>query len=81
MSITRYTVPIPADTIILETLDDVDIFVAAHPDTCAYEEHGGYYMKNDTGVIFAITSDELSEEFDRRMADLRAKIESGELSE
>ncbi|KAH8705223.1 hypothetical protein BGW36DRAFT_367118 [Talaromyces proteolyticus] len=81
MSTTRYTIPVPEGIPIIATLEEVDKIVRDNPTVCLYDEDNGYYLKDDAGTAVAVASDELCEEFDKRMEDLNQKIASGELSD
>jgi hypothetical protein len=67
MSTTRYSVPIPKSTKILDTRTQLNDMVAQHPLGTMDDRNGGYYLLDHDGTVLAIASDSLCEELDASM--------------
>ncbi|KAE8148374.1 hypothetical protein BDV25DRAFT_19194 [Aspergillus avenaceus] len=70
-SSTRYTVPVPPDTIILESRQQLNALASIYPTGTLDDRNGGYYLLDHDGSVLAVTSDHLCEELDASMASAR----------
>jgi hypothetical protein len=67
MSTTRYTVPIPGSTQILETREQLNDMAMQYPLGTLDDRNGGYYLLDHDATVLAIASDSLCEELDASM--------------
>ncbi|CAI7581765.1 unnamed protein product [Penicillium viridicatum] len=67
MSTTRYTVPIPGSTQILETREQLNDLAMQYPLGTVDDRNGGYYLLDHDATVLAIASDSLCEELDASM--------------
>ncbi|KAJ5347782.1 uncharacterized protein N7506_001035 [Penicillium brevicompactum] len=70
--LTRYKTPPPSDVIIVYDRPSLNDLTKVYPETCLYDENGGYYMKTMDGQVIAITADDLCEELDKTIAEADA---------
>lgn len=69
MSVTKYTEPIPAGAIIMETWEQVKRLTTANPQSGLMGDIGeAHYLQDDEGVILGVASDELCLEIDARIS-------------
>jgi hypothetical protein len=71
MATTRYTVPIPHGTLILETRKQLNDMADQYPMGTLDDRNGGYYLLDHDGAVLAVTSDSLCEELDASMEEAR----------
>lgn len=71
MATTRYTVPIPDGTLILETRKQLNDMADQYPMGTLDDRNGGYYLIDHDGAVLAVTSDSLCEELDASMEEAR----------
>ncbi|EIT79061.1 hypothetical protein BDV35DRAFT_74752 [Aspergillus flavus] len=74
-TLTRYTIPIPAETLILETRQQLNDMAAAYSMGTLDDRNGGYYLLDHDGEILAVAADGLCEELDNSMASARRVYE------
>ncbi|KAB8214517.1 hypothetical protein BDV33DRAFT_196035 [Aspergillus novoparasiticus] len=72
---TRYTIPIPAGILILETRQQLNDMAAAYSMGTLDDRNGGYYLLDQDGEILAVAADGLCEELDISMASARRVYE------
>lgn len=72
--LTRYKAPPPSDVIIVYDRPSLNDLAKTYPETCLYNENGGYYMKTMDGQVIAITADGLCEELDKTIAEAEASL-------
>lgn len=70
--LTRYKAPPPSDVIIVYDRPSLNDLTKVYPETCLYDENGGYYLKTMDGHVIAITADDLCEELDKTIAEADA---------
>ncbi|KAE8165930.1 hypothetical protein BDV40DRAFT_297047 [Aspergillus tamarii] len=80
-SLTRYTVPVPAGTLILETRQQLNDMAAAYSTGTLDDRNGGYYLLDHDGEILAVAADGLCEELDISMTSARRVYEQRSRSE
>ncbi|OGM40672.1 hypothetical protein ABOM_010575 [Aspergillus bombycis] len=66
-TVTRYTVPIPAGTLILETRQQLHDMAAAYSMGTLDDRNGGYYLLDHDGEVLAVAADGLCAELDGSM--------------
>jgi hypothetical protein len=77
MSVTKYTEPIPAGAIIMETWEQVKSLTTANPQSGLMGDIGeAHYLQDDEGVILGVASDELCLEIDARISSAMRAIEA-----
>ncbi|OQD85958.1 hypothetical protein PENSOL_c094G05289 [Penicillium solitum] len=67
MSTTRYTVPVPESTPILETRQQLNEMAMQFPLGTVDDRNGGYYLLDHDATVLAVASDSLCEELDASM--------------
>ncbi|CAG8359222.1 unnamed protein product [Penicillium salamii] len=67
MSTTRYLVPIPESTKILETREQLNDMAMQYPLGTMDDRNGGYYLLDYDATVLAIASDALCEKLDASM--------------
>lgn len=67
MSTTRYTVPVPEWTPILETRQELNDMAMQYPLGTVDDRNGGYYLLDHDATVLAVASDSLCEELDASM--------------
>lgn len=67
MSTTRYIVPVPEFTPILETRQQLNDMAMEFPLGTVDDRNGGYYLLDHDATVLAIASDSLCEELDASM--------------
>jgi hypothetical protein len=71
MTTTRYTVPIPDETLVLETRKQLNDMADQYPMGTLDDRNGGYYLLDHDGTVLAVASDSLCEELDTSMEEAR----------
>ncbi|KAE8358598.1 hypothetical protein BDV27DRAFT_137431 [Aspergillus caelatus] len=80
-TLTRYTVPVPAGTLILEKRQQLNDMAAAYSMGSLDDRNGGYYLLDHDGEILAVAADGLCEELDISMTSARRVYEQHSRSE
>ncbi|KAE8415952.1 hypothetical protein BDV36DRAFT_310591 [Aspergillus pseudocaelatus] len=80
-TLTRYTVPVPAGTLILEKRQQLNDMAAAYSMGTLDDRNGGYYLLDHDGEILAVAADGLCEELDISMTSARRVYEQHSRSE
>jgi hypothetical protein len=79
---TRYTIPLPEGITVADSQDQLNQLAAANPNSVLYDESGGYILRDaDTGVMFAVASDDLIDEINAAVNAANAVVEARELNE
>ncbi|KAF7593693.1 hypothetical protein BBP40_010985 [Aspergillus hancockii] len=81
MSTSRYTVPIPSETLILETRQQLRELAVVYSMGTLDDRNGGYYLLDAEGVVLAVAADGLCEELDASMASAKGVHEQSPYSE
>lgn len=77
MPVTKYTKPIPASAIIMETWEQVKSLTTANPQSGLMGDIGeAHYLQDEEGVILGVASDELCLEIDTRISSAMRAIEA-----
>ncbi|KAB8254990.1 hypothetical protein BDV32DRAFT_131472 [Aspergillus pseudonomiae] len=70
-TVTRYSVPIPAGTLILQTRQQLNDMAAAYSMGTLDDRNGGYYLLDHDGEVLAVAADGLCAELDVSMRSAR----------